>query len=135
MIKNFDEVKKQLAELSGVVNKFQSEAVQLKIVELIFAGAGNSAEPGVVDPSPIQRGRGARKKRNASPAPAVAAENGRKRATPKAKGTGPSGTLDQFIQDGFFNQKRMIGAIVEHCQTNARNFKANELSGPLAARG
>lgn len=30
MIKNFDEVKKQLGELSDVVNKFKSEQVQLK---------------------------------------------------------------------------------------------------------
>lgn len=36
---NFEEVKKQLAELSEVVNKFKSEAVQLRIVDLVFAGA------------------------------------------------------------------------------------------------
>jgi len=38
MIKNFEEVKKLLAELSEVVNKFKSEAVQLRIVELVFTG-------------------------------------------------------------------------------------------------
>ena len=36
MIQDFEEVKKQLAELSDVLNKFKSEQVQLKIVELVF---------------------------------------------------------------------------------------------------
>lgn len=36
MIKNFEIVKKQLSELAGIVNSFKSEAVQLRIVELIF---------------------------------------------------------------------------------------------------
>ena len=40
MIRNFEQVKKQLAELSGVVNNFKSEQVQLKIVDLIFRNAG-----------------------------------------------------------------------------------------------
>jgi hypothetical protein len=44
VIRNFEEVKKQLVELSDVVNKFQSEQVQLKIVELVFQGAGVDLE-------------------------------------------------------------------------------------------
>ena len=36
MISNFDEVKKQLSELSEVINKFKSEAVQLRIVEIVL---------------------------------------------------------------------------------------------------
>src|SRR4051812_23698220 len=37
MINNFEVVKTQLVELSDAINKFKSEAVQLRIVELIFA--------------------------------------------------------------------------------------------------
>jgi len=33
MIKNFEEIKKQLNELSTVINSFKSEAVQLRIIE------------------------------------------------------------------------------------------------------
>ena len=36
MIKNFEEIKTQLKDLSEIVNSFKSEAVQLKIVELVF---------------------------------------------------------------------------------------------------
>jgi hypothetical protein len=39
VIKNFDEVKKHLAELSDLLNKFKSEQVQLKILERIFRGS------------------------------------------------------------------------------------------------
>jgi len=38
MIKNFDKVKLQLNELAEVLNKFNSEAVQLKVVELLLGG-------------------------------------------------------------------------------------------------
>lgn len=36
MIKNFEELKKQLAELADVLNTFKSEAVQVRLLELIF---------------------------------------------------------------------------------------------------
>lgn len=133
MIENFEVVKQQLGELSDVINKFKSEAVQLKIIELVFKGAGfpPDEENGVKeDTSAVRR----RMKRRKAPKATSAAQpgDGRKRPTPKAKGTGAGAALDQFIQDGFFNQKRTIGAVVDHCETKARNFKANELSGPLA---
>ena len=129
MIKNFDEVKKQLGELSDVVNKFKSEQVQLKIVDLVFRGAGVDPEnPGMASnpaPSPRKQARrGKGKGRTAAPE----AANGKKRSS---TGTGPVPTLEQFISEGFFNQKRTIGAVVDHCKTKARNFKNNELSGPL----
>ena len=63
-----------------------------------------------------------------SSAAALEAANGKKRAV---MGTGPMPTLEQFISEGFFSQKRTIGAVVDHCKTKARNFKNNELSGPL----
>ena len=36
MIKNFEEIKSQLKDLSEVINRFKSEAVQLRIVEFVF---------------------------------------------------------------------------------------------------
>ncbi len=126
MIENFDEVKAQLAELSDIINKFKSEQVQLKIVELIFGAAGRAAEhQGEGALPPRKRGRRSKKK---TEGPVPKADNGKKRA---ARGDGPAATLEQFIQEGFFSQKRTIGAAVEHCKAKARNFKNNELSGPL----
>ncbi|MFC1636071.1 hypothetical protein ACFL5Z_14630 [Planctomycetota bacterium] len=39
MVRNFETVKKELKELAGVVNAFKSEAVQLRIVELVLGAS------------------------------------------------------------------------------------------------
>ena len=49
MISNFNEVKMQLAELSEVINKFKSEAVQLRIVEIVL-GDGSFPKRVVEEP-------------------------------------------------------------------------------------
>jgi len=41
MLKDLEQLKKQLAELAEVINSFKSEAVQLKIIEFIFKGGGS----------------------------------------------------------------------------------------------
>ena len=56
MIRNFEQVKRQLTELSGVVNKFKSEQVQLKIVDLIFRNAGLDIG-GAKEPTPPKNSR------------------------------------------------------------------------------
>jgi hypothetical protein len=132
MIKNFEEVKKQLAELADILNKFKSEQVQVKIVELIYKGAGVPQEAdagnGGSDDSNLQKKR-ARRARTKKVGAVSEQANGKKRVV--SRGSGPMPTLEQFIQEGFFAQKRAIGAIVDHCKTKARNFKNNEISGPL----
>jgi hypothetical protein len=40
MIKDFDVLKKQLEDLAGVINRFKSEAVQLRLAELLFQRMG-----------------------------------------------------------------------------------------------
>jgi hypothetical protein len=44
-IKNFEVLKKQLQELHPILNAFNSETVQLRIVELIFGAELDAAEP------------------------------------------------------------------------------------------
>lgn len=131
VIKNFEEVKKQLSELSEVVNKFKSEQVQLKIVELIFQGArDDSGHHGRADAAPARRTRRAGKK--AALASTAVADLDTKKKVQRSKGTGPVPTLEQLIADGFFSKPRTIGAIVEHCRTDlARTIKPNDMSGPL----
>ena len=45
MIENFEQTKKQLSELASVINSFKSEAVQLKIIELILGRQSEVEEP------------------------------------------------------------------------------------------
>jgi hypothetical protein len=133
VIQDFDNLKKQLLEMAGVINSFKSEAVQLRIVELILGVS--PADPSEVDDKgsetmrrgklnrPIKRdsdGYKAAKKGNGS--------SGRKAAS----GTGSVATLAQLAETAFFDTPRTLNDIVEHCKhTLARTFKANEFSGKL----
>ena len=69
MLKDFDELKRQLSELSKIVNEFKSEAVQLRIVDHIF-GLDSAEEEDVTDLSPATR-----KKRPTNAKPQVRKEH------------------------------------------------------------
>ena len=136
MIAKFEEVKGQLKELAEVINAFKSEAVQLRIIDIVFglstveeAENTNSHEP----PQPVPSNRRKRSKRKVS-----SSENtvGNPSGTPekrKASGGGAVATLVKIFQDGYFAQAHAINDILIHCETNlARKIKANEISGKLA---
>jgi len=134
MIKNFDELKKQLQELSAVINSFKSEAVQLRLVELILqveAPEGAAAAPATSDSSssrkrPAKKGPPTSRASRVDRASAAGQKPGRARK-------GAAAVLQELIDDGFFQAKRTINAIIEQARSQkARVFKANELSGPLA---
>jgi hypothetical protein len=135
MIKNFDEVKRQLIELSDAVNRFKTESVQLRIVELVL-GAGTpedqeDVESGSDTPAPRRQTRKRRAKQAITGAPS--AQNPSDKKKPSRAGTGPRGHIVKFIEDGWFKQKRRIGAIVEHCSTKGKKLKASDISGKLVA--
>lgn len=131
MIKNFDELKVQLAELSEIVNRFKSEQVQLMVIERILNRAFDGSVEAVFDEGPPPT-PGKKRRRNRTKA-ATASPNGTKRKAPKAKGTGARPTLDLLIEDGFFSKPRTLRDIVEHSKTSlARRIKQSDLSGPLA---
>jgi hypothetical protein len=47
-------------------------------------------------------------------------------------GKGAVGMMEELKNEGFFDQKRKIGDIIEHCSiTKVKHFKSNDLSGPL----
>ncbi|AOY89463.1 hypothetical protein BKP64_15525 [Marinobacter salinus] len=129
MIKNFEEIKLQLMELSDIVNSFKSEAVQLRIVELVF-GMEAEHEQDDQDETPEKpRKKTARRKRAAKK---PEEDTPKKTSSKKANGQGAVATLTKLVDDGFFKEPKSIGNIVEHCDHNlARKFKANEFSGKL----
>ena len=138
MIKDFDTVRAQLKELAEVINAFKSEAVQLRIIDLVIGGAPLVAKlelPPVIPalpPSPPASGLKSRKRARkvaASEAFGAAAKPSRS----PAKGR-PSGnmTLETLINDGFFKSPKTISQIVEHCDTSlAMKYKQSDFSGPL----
>lgn len=135
MIKNFETIKQQLNELSGVINSFKSEAVQLRIVELIFGAKdseGTEIASLVMNALDIPQRR--RKNRTRTVArPNVSRVDGNGDAKRRgSSGSGPVSTVTQLAAGDFFKQSRTINDILEHCQNAlARRFKANEISGKL----
>lgn len=134
MLKDFESIKGQLAELADVINKFKSEAVQLRIVELLFRShrPGDQEEEEEKPPKPNDSSAGrksARRRRKRSNGESA----DRKPARKSSGGTGAVATLVKVYDEGFFSSARTINDILRHCETNlARRIKANEISGKLA---
>jgi len=129
MIEDFEKVKAQLTELARVVNLFKSEAVQLRVVELVFGGLLESEQGNPPKSESPQRKKTARKRKKPATAEGPAKPKAKKKV---ASGSGAVATLTQLAEGDFFNTTRTIGDIIEHCRHNlARTFKANEFSGKL----
>lgn len=134
MIKNFEEIKEQLRELSEIVNSFTSEAVQLRIVELVFGEQINSDEALPENEEEIPELSAPAKKRK------LKRKSNRSEATsntvkkkPAASGSGPVSTLAKLAEGDFFNTPQSMKSIIEHCEVNlARKIKQTDISGKLA---
>ncbi len=126
MIKDFETVKNQLKELSGIINNFKSEAVQLKIIELIFKGVNvDDVGPNEQD-NPIVMPKRQRSKPRNKPGKVDAKDE--KKSTPRGR-PGQTQVLEKLIKDGFFDKKKLIGDIGEHCRINlAVSYKSTDLS-------
>lgn len=124
MSKHIDKLKKQLLEISEIVNSFKSEAVQVKIIDKIFEALSES------DKGEIE-GNG----------PDLFTKKGRKRAdsdddnnalSSSRKKPGATKVLNQLLTTNFFDVPQSIAAIAGICKDNFNSdFKTSELSGIL----
>ena len=135
MIANFDEVSRQLKELATVINTFKSEAVQLRIIEIVLAGGTfrtvKPTESHDLDEKETKTPRKRRKRKKAAETKLSDGTNASK-GKRKSSGTGAVATVASIHDAGFFSKPRAIKDILEHCETNlARKIKANEISGKL----
>ncbi len=128
MIEKLDSMKKQLGELATVLNAFKSEAVQLRLLEVLL---GDQTTRGRDETQRrIRTPKKARGRRATAETDQGATGKKRKKA---ALGTGAPATLTQLLSTPFFDKPRTINDIIEHCRDNlARSFKPNELSGKLS---
>ena len=134
MIGDFDVVKKQLQDLSEIINCFKSEAVQLKVVELLIQKIDVRAD------QPPQKGRSAppqkeaNRQRKGSKKAGAGAPKQRAEKPRQTKGgrPGPGAILAELIATGFFKQPKTVQDIVDHCKSvNARTYTTSELCPAL----
>ena len=130
MFKDFENTKKQLSELADTINKFKSEAVQLRLLELLF-----DVRPHEIDtPVPESKPASSRKAKRKQSQTKASTESP---AKPKVKkqlssGTGAVALLSRLYNEGYFSTPRTNNDVCTHASTNlARKIKPNEISGKL----
>lgn len=120
MSKHIEKLKKQLVEVAEVVNSFQSEAVQVKIIERLLD---------VMIESEKDNGEGSE----------IFSKKGRKirsdddnQSIPGRKKPGATKILNQLLSTDFFDVTRSISSIANYCKEQFdSDFKTSELSGIL----
>lgn len=130
MMKDFTKTAEQLKELASILNEFKSEAVQVKLVEMLFAG-GVEAQPEPETPVVAVVKKAGRPPKAKTAAPVAAPlRTTRKRSTTRP---GPSVILKQLIENNFFTDNRTIGDVVDYCMKMYNyEYKSTDLSGTLA---
>jgi hypothetical protein len=122
MSKHIEKLKKQLLEISEVVNSFRSEAVQVKIIDRLLDVIMES-DKGDAEGTDVfsKRGRKPRTEDDES----SASLHGRKKP-------GATKILNQLLSTDFFGSRHSISDIAEYCKENYdSDFKTSELSGIL----
>ena len=120
MSKHIEKLKKQLVEVSEVVNSFQSESVQVRIIDRLLD---------VMIESDRVDGDGSelfsKKVRRMRSDDENFAAAGRKKP-------GATKILNQLLSSDFFDISRSISSIANYCKENFdSDFKTSELSGVL----
>ncbi|MDN5287641.1 MAG: hypothetical protein JWR38_3915 [Mucilaginibacter sp.] len=120
MSKHIEKLKKQLVEVSEVVNSFQSESVQVRIIDRLLD---------VMIESDKVDGDGSelfsKKVRRMRSDDENFAASGRKKP-------GATKILNQLLSSDFFDISRSISSIANYCKDQFdSDFKTSELSGVL----
>ena len=122
MSKHIEKLKKQLAEISDVVNSFKSEAVQVKIIDRLLDAIIDS-EKAETEGTELFSKKGGKYKADTE------SDNGYPFGRKKP---GATKVLNQLLSTNFFHNPRSISSIATYCKDNFDSeFKTSELSGIL----
>lgn len=121
MSKPIEKLKKQLIEISEVVNSFRSEAVQVKIVDKLLDAMiefeKNDPEGAEIFTKKTKQ---------------TSIDNESNLGSHIRKKPGATKVLNQILATDFFNTAQSISSIADYCKENFESdFKTSELSGIL----
>jgi hypothetical protein len=118
MSKQTEKLKKQLLEISDVINAFQSEAVQVKIIDRLLDT--------MIDWDRDNEDQQGKKARN------YHGEEGTQHRDGTNRKPGATKVLNQLLQTNFFDHPHSIADIATYCKDQYDSeFKTSELSGIL----
>ena len=130
---DLDELQAKLKAIADTVNTFKSEAVQLRVVDVLLGQLGGAttltAPSGDLERPARKPPRRARK----SPTASIGAKVKSPRKAARGSGSpGAYASISQLLGEGFFKTPKTIGSIVDHCaSTRGHHYKANECSPAL----
>ena len=133
MIEDLSEIKKRLKELAEILNGFNSEAVQLRILDFVLEEEFEQAE------SKIRRKPKRGKQQKVTLSKTKKSNNLRKPAgknTKKARKRriGGYAMMDILLTQGYFEKKKTASEIINYCiRSKATNYKASDFAGKLAS--
>ncbi len=117
MSKQTEKLKKQLLEISDVINAFQSEAVQVKIIDKLLDNLVDWDREGDENFN--------KKSMHFQP-------DGNSRQRESIRKPGATKVLNQLLQTDFFDEPHSIADIATYCKDEYdSDFKTSELSGIL----
>jgi hypothetical protein len=121
MSKHIEKLKKQLMEISEVVNSFKSEAVQVRIIDRLLDAIAETEKSDIEGTETFSK-RGRRVRNNEDD---EHISHGRKKP-------GATKILNQLLATDYFDTRHSISAIAEYCKEHYdSDFKTSELSGIL----
>lgn len=123
-----EEIKRELKEIAEILNQFKSEAVQLKVLD-ILTGNMSLQETFTRKPERKSSARSAKEKR--LPSERSAKPPSAKPAS-RSSGHGAHSVIIRLLDEGFFNKAETISAITKHASERlGHRLKANECSPTL----
>jgi len=122
MSKHIEKLKKQLVEISEVVNSFQSEAVQVRVVDRLLDAIIESEK---TDAEAIELFSKKNNKQKLNGEAAYTTARGGKKP-------GATKVLNQLLTTDYFHTPHSISSIATYCKEKFdSDFKTSELSGIL----
>jgi hypothetical protein len=125
-----EQLKKELKEVAEILNLFKSEAVQLKVLDML---TGQLSPPEA--PTEARRGARRRQKQAANEDPklkAKTAEPSDGKPAGRTSGKGAHSIIMRLLEGGFFDKAQTISGIAKHASERlGHHLKANECSPTL----
>src|SRR2546425_347503 len=125
-----EELKKELTEIADILNQFKSEAVQLKVLDML---AGRITSELGVRTKHKRKGTGGQKPaKEEDLATGEPEKQSRTGAASRGSGGGAHSVILRLVEEGFFEKPQTIGAITKHASERlGHHLKANECSPSL----
>ena len=131
---DLDELRKKLKAIAETVNLFKSEAVQLRVVDVLLGQLGTSEAPAPASTAGSTK-TPKKLRRRREKASAASPEAKAKASRTSSRGSGSPGSyamINELLGGGFFKAPKTIGLIVDHCRTaRGHHYKASECSPAL----